>query len=112
MDALVVRTPDRRLTADTLNAVLDADPDVSNVAALVCTSGTTNGGIIDELAGSAEIASNAAGGSTSTAYGGSGIFARSLRESMKASSKPTRSSSTRTSGFHAVRLLCAHLPAT
>ena len=51
MSALVVNTPDHRLTAEAVNAALDANPDVSDVAAVVCTSGTTNAGIIDDLAG-------------------------------------------------------------
>jgi aromatic-L-amino-acid decarboxylase len=56
MGALVVETPDHRLTAEAVNAALDQDQDVSDVAAVVGTSGTTNGGIIDDLAGLAEIA--------------------------------------------------------
>ena len=56
MSALVVNTSDHRLTADTVNAALDADPDLSDVAAVVCTSGTTNAGIIDDLAGVGQIA--------------------------------------------------------
>jgi aromatic-L-amino-acid/L-tryptophan decarboxylase len=80
MDALVVTTPDHRLTADALNAALDADPDVSDVAAVVCTSGTTNAGIIDDLAGVGEIAKQRGWWfHVDGAYGGSGIFARSLR---------------------------------
>ena len=45
-DALVVDTPDHRLTRETVQAVVDTEPDVSDVAAVVCTSGTTNAGII------------------------------------------------------------------
>src|SRR3954468_9858363 len=41
MDALVVETPDHRLTAEAVAAALDEDPDFSDVAAVVCTSGTT-----------------------------------------------------------------------
>src|SRR5262245_59012201 len=33
MDALVVETPDHRLTADTVRATIEADPDLSDVAA-------------------------------------------------------------------------------
>jgi glutamate/tyrosine decarboxylase-like PLP-dependent enzyme len=81
MDALVVTTPDHRLTADALNAALDADPDVGDVAAVVCTSGTTNAGIIDDLAGVGEIAKQYGWWfHVDGAYGGSGIFARSLRD--------------------------------
>src|ERR1700704_5267529 len=49
MDALVVDTPDHRLTADTVRDAVP--PDSPNIAAVVCTSGTTNAGIIDDLAG-------------------------------------------------------------
>ena len=80
MDALVVETPDHRLTADAVNVALDAEPDVSDVAAIVCTSGTTNAGIIDDLAGVGEIARQRDWWfHVDGAYGGSGIFARSLR---------------------------------
>src|SRR5215208_320242 len=56
MDALVVKTPDHRLTAEEVNAALDEDPDLSDIAAIVCTSGTTNAGIIHHLAGVGELA--------------------------------------------------------
>jgi len=81
MDALVVETPDHRLTAEAVAAALDENPDVSDVAAVVCTSGTTNGGIIDDLAGVGEIAAQRGWWfHVDGAYGGSGIFARSLRD--------------------------------
>jgi aromatic-L-amino-acid/L-tryptophan decarboxylase len=81
MDALVVKTLDHRLTADAVNAALDEDSDVGDVAAVVGTSGTTNGGIIDDLAGLAEIAKQRGWWfHVDGAYGGSGIFARSVRD--------------------------------
>jgi glutamate/tyrosine decarboxylase-like PLP-dependent enzyme len=81
MDALVVETPDHRLTAEAVAAALDEDPDATDVAAVVCTSGTTNGGIIDDLAGVGEIAKQRGWWfHVDGAYGGSGIFARSLRD--------------------------------
>jgi aromatic-L-amino-acid decarboxylase len=81
MDALVMETSDHRLTADAVNVALDAEPDVSDVAAIVCTSGTTNAGIIDDLAGVGEIARQRDWWfHVDGAYGGSGIFARSLRD--------------------------------
>jgi aromatic-L-amino-acid decarboxylase len=80
MDALVVETPDHRLTADTVRAAIEADPDPSDVAAVVCTSGTTNAGIIDDLAGVGTLAHEHGWWfHVDGAYGGSGIFARSLR---------------------------------
>jgi aromatic-L-amino-acid/L-tryptophan decarboxylase len=64
-----------------VNAALDADPDLSDVAAVVCTSGTTNAGIIDDLAGVGQIAKDRGWWfHVDGAYGGSGIFARSLRD--------------------------------
>ncbi|HKN43690.1 MAG TPA: pyridoxal-dependent decarboxylase, partial [Propionibacteriaceae bacterium] len=81
MGALVVQTPDHRLTAEAVNAALEEDPDVSDVAAVVCTSGTTNAGIIDDLAGVGEIAKERGWWfHVDGAYGGSGIFARSIRD--------------------------------
>ena len=81
MDALVVETPDHRLTAEAVNAALEEDQDVSDVAAVVCTSGTTNAGIIDDLAGVGEIAKQRGWWfHVDGAYGGSGIFAPSVRD--------------------------------
>ena len=80
MDALVVETPDHRLTGEAVQAALDADADLSDVAAVICTSGTTNAGIVDDLAGVGAIA-KAHGWwfHVDGAYGGAGLFARSLR---------------------------------
>jgi aromatic-L-amino-acid/L-tryptophan decarboxylase len=81
MDSLLVKTSDHRLTADAMNASLAEDPDLSDVAAVVCTSGTTNAGIIDDLAGVGEIAKDRGWWfHVDGAYGGSGIFAPSLRD--------------------------------
>lgn len=78
MDAFVVDTPDHRLTADTVRAAVPADAE--NIAAVVCTSGTTNAGIIDDLAGVGALARERGWWfHVDGAYGGSGIFARSLR---------------------------------
>lgn len=78
MDALVVDTPDHRLTAEAVGAAVPAD--VTDIAAVVCTSGTTNAGIIDDLAGVGALASDRGWWfHVDGAYGGSGIFAPSLR---------------------------------
>lgn len=80
MDSLVVETPDHRLTAETVRAAIDADADLSDVTAVVCTSGTTNAGIIDDLRGVGALAKEHGWWfHVDGAYGGSGIFARSLR---------------------------------
>lgn len=80
MDALTVSTPDHRLTAESIRVALDAEPDVSDVVAVVCTSGTTNAGIIDDLAGVGALAKQRGWWfHVDGAYGGAGIFAPSLR---------------------------------
>ena len=80
MDALVVRTPDHRLTGPTVRAAIAADPDPSDVVAVVATSGTTNAGIVDDLAGVGAIAREHDWWfHVDGAYGGSGIFAHSLK---------------------------------
>ena len=78
MDALVVETPEHRLTAETVRAAVPAD--TTGVAAVVCTSGTTNAGIIDDLAGVGTLARDRGWWfHVDGAYGGSGIFASSIR---------------------------------
>ena len=80
MDALAVPTPDHRLTAAAVQAALDGESDLGDIAAVVCTSGTTNAGIVDDLAGVGVIAkANGWWFHVDGAYGGSGIFAPSLR---------------------------------
>jgi aromatic-L-amino-acid/L-tryptophan decarboxylase len=80
MDALVVETPDHRLTADTVRDAIEVEPDLSDVAAVVCTAGTTNAGIVDDLAGVGALAEERGWWfHVDGAYGGSGIFARSLK---------------------------------
>ena len=99
MDALVVETPDHQMTGDAVRAAIADEADLSDVAAVVCTSGTTNAGIVDDLAGVGAVAKEHGWWfHVDGAYGGSGIFARSLNRSTSASSWPTPSSSTRTSG--------------
>jgi len=80
VDALVVRTPDHRLTGDALRAVLHADPDPSSVVAVVATSGTTNAGIVDDLRGVGEVArERGLWFHVDGAYGGAGLLAPSVR---------------------------------
>jgi len=82
MDALVVDTPDHRLTADTVRDAVPAD--AANIAAVVCTSGTTNAGIVDDLAGVGALARDRGWWfHVDGAYGGSGIFAPSLKPKYK-----------------------------
>jgi len=81
MDALVVRTADHRLTGTAAAAAIESDPDPGSIAVVVATAGTTNAGIVDDLAGLADVATgNGAWFHVDGAYGGAGLFAPSVRE--------------------------------
>jgi aromatic-L-amino-acid/L-tryptophan decarboxylase len=81
MDALVVSTPDHRLTGDAVRAAIAADGDPESLAAIVGTAGTTNAGIIDDLAGLASVAGDRGlWFHVDGAYGGAGLFVPSIRD--------------------------------
>jgi aromatic-L-amino-acid/L-tryptophan decarboxylase len=55
-DALVVPTEDHRLTGEALSAALERHPDPGAVVGVVATAGTTNAGIVDDMASVAAVA--------------------------------------------------------
>ena len=80
LDPLTVHTDDHRVTGAALRAAVEADGDPSSIAAVVATSGTTNAGIIDDLAGVSTVARElGAWFHVDGAYGGAGLFAPSVR---------------------------------
>jgi glutamate/tyrosine decarboxylase-like PLP-dependent enzyme len=80
VDPLVVPTEDHRLTGADLEKALQADPDPDNVVAVAATAGTTNAGIVDDLAGVGRVARQRdLWFHVDGAYGGAALFAPSVR---------------------------------
>ena len=75
---LTVETPDHRLTGEQLELALRADPDPSDVVAVVATAGTTNAGIVDDLGGVAEVCRRRGlWFHVDAAYGGAALLSKS-----------------------------------
>jgi glutamate/tyrosine decarboxylase-like PLP-dependent enzyme len=80
MEPFVVPTTDHRLTGPDLRRALDADVDSADVVAVVATAGTTNAGIVEDLAGVAEVAAERRlWFHVDGAYGGAALLAPSAR---------------------------------
>jgi aromatic-L-amino-acid/L-tryptophan decarboxylase len=81
VDPLLVPVEDHRLTGRALRAALASHPRGDDAVAVVATGGTTNAGIIDDLAGVADVAEEwNLWFHVDGAYGAAALFAPSIRE--------------------------------
>ncbi len=81
VEPLLVPCEDHRLTASVLRAALDGHPRRDDVIAVVATGGTTNAGIVDDLAGVGQVAEERSlWYHVDGAYGCAALFAPSTRE--------------------------------
>ena len=80
VEALIVPTDDHRLTGAAFRSALEHHPHADDVIAVVATAGTTNAGIVDDLAGVADVAQERSlWFHIDGAYGGAALFAPSVR---------------------------------
>jgi len=81
VEPLLVPGDDDRLTGRALAAALEADDDPSSVCAVVATAGTTNAGLVDDLAGVARVcAERDLWMHVDAAYGGAALLAPTARD--------------------------------
>ena len=83
MNALVIDTvpTDGVLTGQAIRSALAADPDPTDICAVVATSGTTNAGIIDDIASIGDVARESGWWlHVDGAYGGAGILSARVRD--------------------------------
>lgn len=75
MEPLLVSSPDHRLSGPALEAALAGDPHPETVVAVVATAGTTNAGIVDDLATVGRVAAERElWFHVDGAYGGAALF--------------------------------------
>jgi len=80
LDPMVIPTDDHRLTGSALGSALAADASPDTVIAVVATAGTTNGGLVDDLAGVGQVArEHGLWFHVDGAYGGAALLAESAR---------------------------------
>ncbi len=81
VEALLVPCDDHRMTGPGLAATLEGHPRADDVIAVVATGGTTNAGIVDDLAGVGRIArARSLWYHVDGAYGCAALFAPSVRD--------------------------------
>ena len=81
VEPLVVPADDDHLTGAGLAAALATDPDPTTVCAVVATAGTTNAGLVDDLAGVADVCrTHGLWMHVDAAYGGAALLAPTVRD--------------------------------